>query len=76
MKIVDDHEVGEAEQVTRFVFGAVLGAVLAIVAMFWLDQAHPLVIAAVFVGLMVGCGLMALFYGDRFWRGLWESDFF
>jgi hypothetical protein len=70
LKIDDDHEVGESEQVTRFGCGALLGLVagLGIVLGFTLSSFGT--VAAALVAAMVICGLLALIYGDRFWYAL------
>jgi len=70
MRIEDDHEVGEAEQVTRFVCGAVLGIVVAIVAILVLELTMSLSILVVSLVSMFACGLAALIWGDRFWYDL------
>lgn len=70
MRIEDDHEVGEAEQATRFVCGAILGIVVAIVAILALELSRSLPILVVLLGSMFACGLAALFWGDRFWYDL------
>lgn len=74
MKIVDDHEVDRPEQVIRFVCGAILGLVFAVVLLFEFDLNSPFSILAALLGCMVGCGLGALFGGDRFWYGLLGRD--
>lgn len=70
MKIHDDHEVDESEQVTRFGCGALLGVLigLGIVVSFTLSSFGS--VAAALVASMVACGLLALVYGDRFWLSL------
>lgn len=72
MKIHDDHEVEEPEQITRFVCGAILGAVVGIAVIFVFGVSSFVGAAFTFVMPMVGCGLMALYLGDRFWKGVLE----
>lgn len=72
MKIQDDHEVEEPEQVTRFVCGAILGALIGVVLVLVCGIASFIGTAFAFVVPMVGFGLMALYLGDRFWRQVLE----
>jgi hypothetical protein len=67
MKIVDDHEVSESEKITRFIFGAVLGFVLSLLAIYRFELSSALAIILVAATLVFGCGYLALVHGDRFW---------
>ncbi len=69
-----DNETRENELIWHFVCGALLGLVIAIVAMISLALRNQLLIALVFVGSMFGCGLAAVMYGGRFWKGIAEVD--
>lgn len=72
MKLRDDHEVEEPEQVTRFACGALLGALFGLLLV--LVCAIESLVGAAFVFLlpMMGFGLLALYFGDRFWMKVLE----
>lgn len=72
MKIQDDHEVEESEQVARFVCGAILGALVGLALIFVCGIVS---LAGLIFGLvvpMIAFGLMALYWGDRFWEEVIE----
>lgn len=76
MRIVDDHEVTKSEQITRFVCGAILGVVVSVVLICKFDLSSfgaSLITALVSI---IGCGLLALLYGDRFWIAFFGGDRF
>lgn len=59
----------------RFVCGAILGMFLYVrlyLLMYMYD--HPLLLLILAVGLILGCGLAAAKYGDRFWGALFDRE--
>ncbi len=70
VKIQDDHEVDEAEQVTRFGCGALLGIFVGIGVIVAFTLTSFGLAAAALVGSMIVCGWFALIYGDSFWHAL------
>jgi hypothetical protein len=70
MKIVDDHEVSESEKITRFICGAILGLAVSVAITY---KFHLSSFGAIFFVALVsilGCGILALIHGDRFWAAI------
>lgn len=60
-----DQDPGPEGRLIRFVFGAVAGAVMGV----WHTYGEPhWVLTAAIAALL--CGLLAMLFGDRFWRFL------
>jgi len=76
MRIVDDHEVTKSEQVTRFVFGALLGVVIAVAITYKFDISSLIWKVGVALVSILGCGILALIQGDRFWQTIFGSSRF
>lgn len=74
MRIVDDHEVTEFEQVTRFVFGAILGVVIAVAIIYRFNVSSLTWKAVIALVSILGCGVLALAQGDRFWQTIFGSS--
>jgi len=74
MRIVDDHEVTKSEQVTRFVFGALLGVVIAIAITYRFNVSSLIWKVLVALVSILGCGVLALVQGDRFWQAIFSSS--
>jgi hypothetical protein len=74
MRIVDDHEVTKSEQVTRFVFGALLGVVIAVAITYKFDISSLIWKVGVALVSILGCGILALIQGDRFWQTIFGSS--
>lgn len=74
MRIVDDHEVTKSEQVTRFVCGALLGVVIAVAITYKLGISSLIWKVGVALVSILGCGILALIQGDRFWKALLGSS--
>jgi hypothetical protein len=74
MKIVDDHEVSTPEKSTRFICGAILGALVSIAVIYKLDLSSTGAILVTVVASILGCGVLALIHGDRFWYALFGAD--
>jgi membrane glycosyltransferase len=73
MRIVDDHEVSKSEQITRFICGALLGVVIA-VAIYKFDLSSLIWKAGIALVSILGCGILALVQGDRFWQAIFGSS--
>jgi hypothetical protein len=72
MKITDDHEISGMEQVTRFVFGGLVGLIPGGI-LFAATSKEGLIagILLLLLSILIS-GLLALYYGDRFWYRLSE----
>ena len=70
MHIVDDHEVTKSEQVTRFVCGAILGVAVAVAVTYRLELSSVIWKALTAILSILGCGILALIHGDRFWQAI------
>lgn len=73
MRIVDDHEVTKSEQVTRFVCGALLGVVIAVAITYKFNVSALIWKTGIALGSILGCGILALIQGDRFWQAIFGS---
>ena len=74
MRIVDDHEVSKSEQVTRFVCGALLGVVFAVAITYKFDVSSLIWKTGIALVSILGCGILALVQGDRFWQAIFGSS--
>ena len=74
MRIVDDHEVSKSEQVTRFVCGALLGVVFAVAITYKFDVSSLIWKTGIALVSILGCGILALVQGDRFWLAIFGSS--
>ena len=70
MKITDDHEVTEMEQITRFACGGFVGFLFGLL-LHVLSRPDSVIGTALLFMVCVGVpGLLALIHGDRFWYKL------
>jgi len=74
MSIVDDHEISKSEQVTRFVCGALLGVMIAVAITYKFDVSSLIWKAGIAFVSILGCGILALVQGDRFWQAVFGSS--
>lgn len=74
MRIVDDHDVTKSEQVTRFVYGAILGVLIAVAISYELELSSLVWKVVTALVSTLGCGSYALIKGDRFWTAIFGSS--
>jgi hypothetical protein len=67
MNIKED-EISEPEKIMRFGCGAFFGVLVALFIVFKFTLSSFGLITAIVVLAMFACGILALKYGDEFWR--------